>query len=212
MKSFGKSPRFATSSDGVNAPLPEYFPCHSPPSCVPILFMTATTTTPDTPTPDTPSRSARLLGLVHKLIDYGKELAATIRRRAFTDPQFASTHFGSADAALILASISRGLHRANALEARIVRGAARLDAAPRAGVSPRNPRVPRPAPAPAPAEADPRLARLPPRRRSPPRSAAARSVQSWPISAATSASCPAIRCGGSCNSPSSARAAISAAW
>ncbi len=126
--------------------------------------MTAATSTPGTPPPadtDTPSRSARLLGLVRKLIDYGKELAATIRRRAFTDPQFASTHFGSADAALILASISRGLHRANALEARIVRGAARLDAAPRAAASPRNPRVPRPAAAPAPAEADPRLARLP---------------------------------------------------
>jgi hypothetical protein len=128
--------------------------------------MTTAPTTPDPepPTPagvDAPSRSARLLGLVRKLIDYGKELAATIRRRAFTDPQFASTHFGSADAALILASISRGLHRANALEARIVRSAARLDAAPHAAASPRNPRPPRPAAAPAAAEADPRLARLP---------------------------------------------------
>ena len=123
--------------------------------------MTAATSTPDTPaTPDAPSRSARLLGLVRKLIDYGKDLAATIRRRAFTDPQFASTHFGSADAALILASISRGLHRANALEARIARSAARLDAAPHAAASPRNPRPPRPAAEPA-AEADPRLARLP---------------------------------------------------
>jgi hypothetical protein len=124
--------------------------------------MTAATNTPDTPAgTDTPSRSARLLGLVRKLIDYGKELAATIRRRAFTDPQFASTHFGSADAALILASIARGLHRANALEARIVRSAARLDAAPHTAASPRNPRPPRPAAAPAAAEADPRLARLP---------------------------------------------------
>jgi hypothetical protein len=121
----------------------------------------ATTPDPETPTPDDkPSRSARLLGLVRKLIDYGKELAATIRRRAFTDSQFTRTHFGSTDVALILASIARGLHRANALEARIVRGAARLDAAPRAALSPRNPHPPRPGAAPV-AETDPRIARLP---------------------------------------------------
>jgi hypothetical protein len=94
-----------------------------------------------------PSHSARPLGLVRKLIGYVKELAATIRRRAFTDPHFASTHLGSTDVALILASIARGLHRAAALEARIVRGAARLDAAPR-GPARRSPAHPGAAPSP----------------------------------------------------------------
>ena len=46
--------------------------------------MSAAANAPDPPTQ--PSRSARLLDLVRKLIDYGKELAATIRQRAFTDP------------------------------------------------------------------------------------------------------------------------------
>jgi hypothetical protein len=80
--------------------------------------------------PTQPSRSASLLSLVHKLIDYGRELAATIRRRAFTDPTSVICCFGTADVALILARISRGLHRADALEARLIRCADRLDAAP----------------------------------------------------------------------------------
>ncbi|MGA9016585.1 MAG: hypothetical protein WB509_29165, partial [Acetobacteraceae bacterium] len=77
--------------------------------------MPAAANAPDPPTQ--PSRSANLLGLVRKLIDYGRELAATIRRRAFTDPIVVRCCFGTADVALILARISRGLHRANALEA-----------------------------------------------------------------------------------------------
>ena len=111
--------------------------------------------------PTQPSRSASLLALVHKLIDYGRELAATIRRRAFTDPTSVICCFGTADVALILARISRGLHRADALEARLIRSADRLDAAPPAAPSQPRPRAPRPPAAPATAEADPRLARLP---------------------------------------------------
>jgi hypothetical protein len=123
------------------------------------MFMSAAST----PHPTTqPSRSACLLDLVRKLIDYGRELATTVRRRAFTDPNSVRCCFGSADIALILASISRGLHRANALEARIVRNAARLDAAAPGAASSRSPRTPRPAAAaPAADEADPRIARLP---------------------------------------------------
>ena len=108
-----------------------------------------------------PSRVGRLLDLVRKLIDYGKELAATIRRRAFTDPSSIICCFGTADVALILARIARGLHRANALEARLIRSADRLDAAPPAAPSQPRPRAPRPTVAPAAAETDPRLARLP---------------------------------------------------
>jgi hypothetical protein len=106
-------------------------------------------------------RSASLLGLVRKLIDYGRELAATIRRRAFTDPISVGCCFGTADAALILARISRGLHRANALEERLLRNANRLDTAPQGGSSPAQPRAPRPATAPAACETDARLAHLP---------------------------------------------------
>jgi hypothetical protein len=115
-----------------------------------------------TPFPTTePSRSGRLLGLVRKLIEYGRELATTIRRRAFTEPDFVTSRFGTTQVALILACISRGLHRAEALEARIVRNAARLDAPPRAATPAHPPRAPRLAAAPVAQEADPRLARLP---------------------------------------------------
>ena len=121
--------------------------------------MSAAAEPPDPPTQ--PSHSASLLSLVHKLIDYGRELAATIRQRAFTDPTSVICCFGTADAALILARISRGLHRADALEARLIRNADRLDAAPPAAPSQPRPRAARPAAAPATGETDPRLARLP---------------------------------------------------
>ena len=91
-------------------------------------IMPAAANAPDPPTQ--PSRSASLLGLVRKLIDYGRELAATIRQRAFTDPTSVRCCFGTADVALILARICRGLHRADALEARLLSNAHRLDAAP----------------------------------------------------------------------------------
>jgi hypothetical protein len=98
--------------------------------------------------PTQPSRSAGLLGLVRKLIDYGRELATTIRQRVLTDPTSVRCCFGTADVALILARICRGLHRADALEARLLSNAHRLDAAPRGAASPRAPRAPRPAAAP----------------------------------------------------------------
>jgi len=121
--------------------------------------MTATANVPDPPTQ--PSRSARLVHLVRKLIDYGKELAASIRQRAFTDPGSVISCFGTADVAQILARISRGLHRANALEARLLHNAGRLDAAPRGASSPGRPRAPRQAAAPSADEADARITHLP---------------------------------------------------
>ena len=99
--------------------------------------MTVAANVPDPPTE--PSRSARLVHLVRRLIDYGKELAATIRQRAFTDPGSVISCFGTADIAVILARIPRGLHRADALEARLLRNADRLDAAPRGASSPPTP-------------------------------------------------------------------------
>jgi hypothetical protein len=108
---------------------------------------------------DQPSRSARLLSLVRKLIDYGKELATTLRQRALTEPAIRS-RFGTTDIALILATITRALHRASALEARVLRNAARLDAAP-LSAPPRGPRAPRPAAPAATEEMDQGPARLP---------------------------------------------------
>ena len=69
-----------------------------------------------------PSRAGRLLGLVRQLIDYGRQLATTLR---INPPPF-----GPSDIALILARITRGLLRAEALEARVIRNTARLDAEP----------------------------------------------------------------------------------
>jgi hypothetical protein len=130
--------------------------------------MSAAATAPD-PTPQ-PARwpastdrrgcLARLLGLVRKLIDHGKQLAAAVGQRSLTDdPVLANCRFGTLDIALILSRITLALHRATALEARLLRSAARPDPTPQPPrvSSPRPPRAPREAPA----EADPRLARLP---------------------------------------------------
>src|SRR5271166_2324183 len=133
------------------------------------------TTAPDPPraNADTPSRLGRVLSLVRKLIDYGKQLVGTVQQRAAA-PGFAlfAKPFGTADLAVILARITNGLRRAAALEARLCQRAARgRDLTP----SPiRLPAVrgPRPARQVAPPDAqpepqraghaeDPRLARLP---------------------------------------------------
>jgi hypothetical protein len=73
-----------------------------------------------------PSRIGRVLSLVRKLIDYGKQLAGTVQLRA-TTPGFAlfAKPFGTADLAVILARITGGLRRAAALEAALIRRAAR---------------------------------------------------------------------------------------
>lgn len=74
------------------------------------------------------SRVARLLALVRKLIDYGRDLAATIQQHGANaiPRQFNTTDIGE-----ILARITQGLHRAQALEDRIIHNATRLDAPPR---------------------------------------------------------------------------------
>ena len=100
--------------------------------------MPAAASVPDPTTQ--PSRSARLLDLVRKLIDYGKELATTLRQRASTDLRFDALRFGTSDLALILARIARGVHRATALEARLLQNATRLDAEPAPSRAPSRPR------------------------------------------------------------------------
>ena len=121
--------------------------------------MPAETSTPPPTEAPKPSRAGRLLAVVRKLIDYGKELAATIRGRALTDPLAVKVCFGTTDIALILTRIARGLHRAQALEDRVTRCAALLDAGPRRarGQSKARPSAARPLTAPP----HPRLAGLP---------------------------------------------------
>jgi hypothetical protein len=79
-----------------------------------------------------PSRAGGLLGLVRKLVSYGTFLAATLRQRGLGNhPAVQGRTFGTTNVTLILARIVRGLLRAAALEARLQRRAARLDAPPR---------------------------------------------------------------------------------
>jgi hypothetical protein len=129
------------------------------------------TTPPDqrrTPAP-MPSCIGRVLNVLHKLIDYGRQLADTLQLRAAA-PNFAifAKPFGTTDLAAIIARITGGLRRAAQLEARLCRLAARgQDLAP---ASIRAPAIPgqRPARRAAPREPrrtdpaqDSRLARLP---------------------------------------------------
>ena len=116
------------------------------------------------PDPSMPTRSARLLGLVRKLIDYGRQLYTSVLERT-ADVAAVTRDFGTRDIAAILRRIACGLERANALEARVVHEAACIDAGPTRAVaiigSARTPSAaPRPS-APRGEKPDPRLARLP---------------------------------------------------
>ena len=73
-----------------------------------------------TPAP-TPTRNGRLLGLLRKLIDYGKGLAYALQHPTVATAIFTVTlQFGTRDIALILARIARGLQLAAGLETRLV--------------------------------------------------------------------------------------------
>jgi hypothetical protein len=110
--------------------------------------------TPISPSPtaaetDTPTRAGRLLSLVRKLIDYGKELAASLHQRSdTTDLRPVMCAFGTRDIARILARITCGLLRAQALQDKVHHNAARLNALPQSihqpAASPRSPSRPRP--------------------------------------------------------------------
>jgi hypothetical protein len=113
--------------------------------------------------PDRRGRITGLIGLVRKLIDYGKELATALRERGLTDrPAGPLACFGTLDVALILSRIAAALLRAEALEARLTQSAARADPQPRQPCAP-SPRAPRATPPQAGSAAapDPLLARLP---------------------------------------------------
>jgi hypothetical protein len=161
----------------------------------------ASTTNPTlkpAPWPASTDRRGRLtwlLGLARKLIDYGKQLTAAIRTRGLSDrPAGAFASFGTVDLALILSRIAAALLRAEALEARLLRSAARRDPQPRQPAAPshrapraadRRPNLPR------------RMIACPRLSRSPPMCVASLLESCCSTSVATSASRPTIRCGGS---------------
>jgi hypothetical protein len=112
---------------------------------------------------DAPTRTGRLIVLVRTLIDYGRQLAATLQQRtSATNIADVTRNFGTIDIGEILARITRGLLRAAALETRLVSSLAREPTAPAAPSipSPRQPRAAPPADRSA-SRADPRLPRLP---------------------------------------------------
>jgi hypothetical protein len=153
----------------------ENIPCHRPSTYAPVRFMSAPpaaaalTNRPDphqdrpAAGADAPSRTGRLLGLVRALIDYGRQLAATLQQRtSATNIADVTRNFGTIDIGEILARITRGLLRAAALETRLSSRLARQQAASAAppAPSPRQPRAARPADRSASA-ADTRPTRLP---------------------------------------------------
>ena len=105
---------------------------------------TATAALPNNPDPQTgPGRdpvdnaapahahTARVLSLLRKLITFGQDLARTVQQRTAAGALLTvALQFGTRDFALILARITRGLHLANALEARLLSRPARPDAEP----------------------------------------------------------------------------------
>lgn len=89
------------------------------------------------------TRTATLLVLLHKLVDYAKDFANTLQQRV-NAPDFhvIARRFGTADLALILARIANGLRLAGLLEVRLLQRASRENAAASAPVRPLAPRQP----------------------------------------------------------------------
>jgi hypothetical protein len=102
----------------------------------------------DAPSGDAPSAGGRLLGLLRRLVDYGRGLVGALQQcPAAINPITILSQFGRADIALILARITRGLLLAAALEAVLIGRAAHPNAAPArtSNPVPRQPRAARPA-------------------------------------------------------------------
>jgi hypothetical protein len=121
---------------------------------------------PDRPAACTeaPSRTARLLGVLGKLIiEYGRELANTLRQGVSPDSlPILLQNFGTCDIAVLLAYITRALCRAAALQAWTIERGDWLDRSPSRASAPahRPPSTARPA-TPNAGDADPLLAVLP---------------------------------------------------
>ena len=103
----------------------ENIPGRGLPTHAPVPHMSAA----ETPAAPKPNRLSGLLALVRQLIDYGRHLATTLRGNPHP--------LGAGDIALILARITRGLLRAEALEARLIRNAPVRTLRPRRHAFPR---------------------------------------------------------------------------
>lgn len=120
------------------------------------MFMSAAPATADReqePAPRDPERG-RLLGLVRKLLDFGRDLMAAMHERNTTTapPLALALRFGSLNVALIIARITRGILLAQALEARLLRPAPPMGARTGAPPPARSPRATRTPPTPRPDE------------------------------------------------------------
>jgi len=137
------------------------FSLTSPALCALILPVFDAATAPaEARNPDPTDRAlppcvGKFLWFLHTFVAYGRNLADTLRRHAadprvlpwFTD---VALTFRSADLAVILARISRGLLRAAALEERLRKLAARGQDLDSDRIRPSSPRKPRPRKKPAP--------------------------------------------------------------
>ena len=86
---------------------------------------TAEASPPQPDQPAAPTRSARLLTLVRKLIDFGKDLLTTLQTPVTT--VLVSRRFGNIKVEMILARIRHALDLAVGLEERVIKSARSLD-------------------------------------------------------------------------------------
>ena len=123
--------------------------------------MSAAATAPD---PTDTSRTGRLVHLLHRLIDCGRQLASALKQHGTAVLDAHACRFGTGDVALILAHIARGLQLAAALQSCILWRPTSLDAPPRPPrpAASRQPRAPRPATPRQAAAGHPSLDALPP--------------------------------------------------
>jgi hypothetical protein len=114
----------------------------SPEFRVRVSFMSAAAAPDDTPTP---GRFGCAIGLVRNLIEFARELAAAFQQPTIPSPATAATRFGADGIAQILARIARALLRAQVLQERLHRLAARPEPRPRPQQTPTPPsqRAPR---------------------------------------------------------------------
>lgn len=114
------------------------------------MFMSAAPLTAETgaasgPQDQARNRYGRLLGLVRRIIDHGRDLVATLKRQNTPSPSGqVARRFGTFNLTLIIARITRGLAIAAGLETRLLRARPAQRANPNRQLRPARPRPARP--------------------------------------------------------------------
>jgi len=114
------------------------------------MFMSAAPLTAETGAASGPqdqerNRYGRLLGLVRRIIDHGRDLVATLKRQNTASPSGeVARRFGTFNLTLIIARITRGLAIAAGLESRLLRARPAKRANPNRPARPARPRPKRP--------------------------------------------------------------------